>query len=76
MSEKMGNKVYETIHYPATEEQEMSLIFYFESPRKDVAKVMLEHQARWIIKELKEYPMSQRKAIYEKTMKKLDRNSQ
>lgn len=72
MSERMENKVYETIHYPATEEQQIPITFYFKSPKEDVARVMLEHQARWIVKELKKYPMPQRKVIYEKMMKKLE----
>lgn len=72
MSEKGENEFYEIVDFPATKERKIPMTFYFKSKREDVERVMLEHQAKWIVKALKEYPMPQRKVIYEKLMEKLE----
>jgi len=72
MGEKAGSEFCEIVKFPATKEQKIPMTFYFKSKKEDVERVMLEHHAEWIVKALKEYPLPQRKAIYEKMMEKLE----
>lgn len=66
MSIESASQAIEILECPVTKERKIPLAFYFESKKEDIEKTMLEHQAKWIIKALKEYPMQQRKEIYEK----------
>jgi len=59
----------EILEFPATKDQKIPLVFYFESPKEDILRAMSEHHAKWIIEELKKYPMPQRKMLYEKLIK-------
>ena len=72
MSQIKESQIVEIVEFPVTKDQSIPMTFYFESRKEDVAKVMLEHQAQWIVRELKKYPMPQRKKIYEKLMEKLE----
>lgn len=70
----MLDKSIERLEFPVTEDREIAITYYFESPRKDLERVMTQHHAKWIVAALKQYPMPQRKEIYEKLMEKLKDN--
>lgn len=70
MTRKIGENAIETLKLPAKKEQEISMIFYFKTSREDVSKKIQEHQVNWIVDGLKEYPMPERKMLYEKILKK------
>ncbi|HHX63140.1 MAG TPA: hypothetical protein GX707_20880 [Epulopiscium sp.] len=74
MTKTKANLDIERLEFPVTEDQDIPITFYFESPREEVEKVMTEHHARMIVKALKKYSMPQRKEIYEKLMQKLKDN--
>ena len=66
MTKTKANLDIERLEFPVTEDQDIAITFYFESPMVEIEQALLRHHVRLVVKALKRYPMPLRKEIYEK----------